>query len=195
MDPVRRCHRRDGALQVVRGSHKLGRLLPHHLENRVGHPDSWYLYIKDEDVPDAEIVTCEMRKGLGPLALEHDDPPLDRELFRQGALEHRPPLPATGDPTGYPSESKLPPMRKSDNPTYRLDWEAWFVAQQDEQDFQKIKKLPEDEFEFSAPDAPLARALAEVLGGGRVSRPGFQFFPGLDVLATGREEAWRKAKY
>ena len=144
----------NGALQVVRGSHKLGRLLPHHLENRVGHPDSWYLYIKDEDVPDAEIVTCEMRKGS---VLWHSNMMIHRSTENYSDkvrwstdLRYQRP----GDPTGYPSESKLPPMRKSDNPTYRLDWEAWFVAQQDEQDFQKIKKLPEDEFEFSAPDAP-----------------------------------------
>ena len=43
----------NGTLQVVRGTHKLGRVLPHHLEKHVGHEKSWYLYIKDEDLPGA----------------------------------------------------------------------------------------------------------------------------------------------
>ena len=86
----------NGTLQVFRGSHKLGRVLPHHFEKDIGHQKSWYLYIKDEDLPDAEIVTCEMNKGLGAVAPQHDDPPFDREPLRQGALERRPPLPAAG---------------------------------------------------------------------------------------------------
>ena len=71
-----------------------------------------------------------------------------------------------GEPTGFPEDSKLPPMRKSDDPNYRLDWEAWAVG---EQDVQKFKKLQEDEFEFSPRDAPWLVRWQKLLGGGCLS--------------------------
>ena len=35
----------NGTLQVIRGAHRLGRVLPHQLENKKGNKASWYLYI------------------------------------------------------------------------------------------------------------------------------------------------------
>ena len=144
----------NGALQVVRGSHKLERVLPHHLESHVGHPKSWYLFIKDEDLQDAQIVTCEMRKGsvlwLSNMMI-HRSTENYSDIVRWSAdLRYQRP----GQPTGFAPGSKLPPMRKSDDPGYRLDWETWIAAQGGEQDFIKFKKMEGEGFDFAPPDAP-----------------------------------------
>ena len=51
-----------GCLQVVRGGHKHG-VCRHQLENTVGDAQSWYLYIDEKDLPEGEIVTCEVPLG------------------------------------------------------------------------------------------------------------------------------------
>ena len=144
----------NGPLQVIRGTHKLGRVIPHYFEKDVGHHKSWYLYIKDEDLPEGEIVTCEMKKGS---VLWHRNTMIHRstENHSNGVrwsadLRYQRP----GDPTGFPEGSKLPPMRKSDDPNYRLDWVAWSADLQDAQDVMKYKRMEEDGFDFSPPDAP-----------------------------------------
>ncbi len=53
----------NGTLQVIRGGHKCGCVLPHHLESQVRSKASWYLYIAEEDLPEGEVVTCEMPVG------------------------------------------------------------------------------------------------------------------------------------
>jgi hypothetical protein len=53
----------NGTLQVVRGGHRPGKVLRHRLENTRGHKRSWYLYIPEEELPEGEIVTCEMPRG------------------------------------------------------------------------------------------------------------------------------------
>ena len=55
--------RNNGTLEVVRGGHKVARVLPHHLENRVGDKDSWYVYIDEHDLPPGDRVVCEMPVG------------------------------------------------------------------------------------------------------------------------------------
>lgn len=141
----------NGALQVVRGSHKSGRVLPHHLQSRVADPKSWYLYINDEDLPDGEIVICEMEKGSvlwhGNMVIHRSTENYSDKVRWSADLRYQRP----GDPTGLFEDAKLPPMRKSDDPRYRLDWEAWTTG---EQDFQKYKNLEEGEFDFAPPDAP-----------------------------------------
>ena len=144
----------NGTLQVVRGSHKLGRVLPHHLEKHVGHGRSWYLYIKDEDLPEAEVVTCEMQMGS---VLWHSNTIVHRSTENRSdgvrwSVDLRYQRP--GEPTGFPPKSKLPPMRKSDDPDHCLDWEAWVAAEQGKQEGQKYRDLQDDEFDFAPPDAP-----------------------------------------
>lgn len=65
-----------GTLRVIRGGHRKcgGKLLQHHLErNRrsgashsaqsTADPRSWYIYIKDEDLPEGERVDLELKAG------------------------------------------------------------------------------------------------------------------------------------
>ena len=53
----------NGTLQVLKGGHRTGEVFRHRLENKRGSKASWYLYIEDTDLPEGEVVTCEMKKG------------------------------------------------------------------------------------------------------------------------------------
>ena len=79
---------KEGTLQVVRGGHRSGKVMPHHLEKSRGDARSWYLYIEDGDLPPGEIVTCNMKKGC-PAAQSAHTPSVDRELLGQSPVEHR----------------------------------------------------------------------------------------------------------
>ena len=62
-----------GTLRVIRRGNKVGRVLPHHLEKgrkeKTSHTDkegdsrSWYVYIKEEDLPEGEKIVCEVPMG------------------------------------------------------------------------------------------------------------------------------------
>ena len=56
-----------------------------------------------------------------------------------------------GKPTGM-GPIELAPMRKADDPSYRLNWEEWMAHQAG--DIQTYRRLDGDDFEYSAPDAP-----------------------------------------
>ena len=145
----------NGTLQIVRGSHKLGRVLPHHLPKRSGHEKSWYLYIKDEDVSEADIVTCEMKKGSvlwhgNRIVHRSTENTSDKVRWSVDLRYQRP-----DEPTGFFEDSTLPPMRKSDDPGYRLDWEAWITAEHGgKQDFKEYIGAEDEGFDFAPPDAP-----------------------------------------
>jgi hypothetical protein len=53
----------NGTLQVIRSGHSSEKVFPHHQKRKIGNPKSWYVYIDDADLPDGEIVTCEMDMG------------------------------------------------------------------------------------------------------------------------------------
>ena len=53
----------NGCLQVIRGSHRAG-LLPH------DHRETIYIVVAEADLPDGEIVTCEVDEGDAVLTME-----------------------------------------------------------------------------------------------------------------------------
>lgn len=119
----------NGCLQVVRGGHRSGTVFRHRLENTVGDPDSWYLYIDDADLPEGEVVTCEMKVGsvlfLNQLmphrSLENRS---DRVRWSVDLRWQDPKLPS-GDEGG----SGVIVMRKADDPSFRVDWRPWVARQ------------------------------------------------------------------
>ena len=84
--PLLDVNEHNGTIQFIRGGHKTSSggktLMPHYLEKErdeatshsrqdasnatnvaEGHPDSWYVFAKDEDLPQGEVVTAEMEMG------------------------------------------------------------------------------------------------------------------------------------
>lgn len=119
----------NGGIQVLRGGHKPGKVARHRLENTVGDRASWYLYIDEADLPQGDIVTCNMTFG-SVLFLN--------QLIPHRSLENRsdkirwsvdlrwqdPKLPS-GDQGG----SGVIVMRKADDPGFTVDWDAWAAEQ------------------------------------------------------------------
>jgi hypothetical protein len=119
----------NGGIQVLRGGHKPGQVARHHLENTVGDQNSWYLYIKDSDLPKGEIVTCTMKFGsvlfLNQLiphrSLENKS---DKIRWSVDLRWQDPKLP-NGDQGG----AGVIPMRKASDPGFRVDWDKWAAEQ------------------------------------------------------------------
>ncbi len=123
----------NGTLEVVCGGHKVGRVLRHRLEKRVGAKDSWYVYIDEDDLPPGERVVCEMKTGSvlfhNPLMPHRStENHTDRVRWSVDLRWQRP-----GEPTGY-ADSKMIPMRRKDDPSYRLDWAHWQRQSMDDVD-------------------------------------------------------------
>ena len=142
----------NGTLQIIRGSHKHGRVFPHRLEKDVAHPESWYLYIAEEELPPGDRVICEMPMGS---VLWHRNMIVHRSTENRSDkvrwtcdLRYQRP----GEPTGFPAETKLVPMRRAREPERRIDVVRW-IAHEAEGN-QSYRRLTEDNFEYSAPDSP-----------------------------------------
>jgi hypothetical protein len=113
----------NGTLQVIRGGHK-NQTLPHHLEKKLGKSDSWYLYIREEDLPPGEVVTCSLRKG-DVLFLNQLIPHRSTENYSQEvrwSLDFRWQRP--NEPSGFSDKSCIV-MRSLANPMHEIDWESW----------------------------------------------------------------------
>ena len=135
----------NGGLQVLRGGHRPGSVARHHLENSVGDKKSWYLYIDEADLPPGEVVTCEMKLG-SVLFLN--------QLIPHRSLENRsdkvrwsvdlrwqdPKLPS-GDQGG----AGVIVMRKVDDPSFAVDWEAWAAEQR--LAYEKARGLSDETFD------------------------------------------------
>ena len=142
----------NGTLQFVRGSHRLETVFPHRLEHEIGHPESWYLYIAEEDLPPGDRVRVDVPFGA---VLWHQNMLVHRSTENHSDkvrwtcdLRYQQP----GLPTGFPATTSLVPIRKSNDPGYRLDWDTWISEGQEGN--QSYRRLTEDNFEYSSLDSP-----------------------------------------
>ena len=142
----------NGTLQIVRGSQSFRKVFPHRLEKEIGHRESWYLYIPEEEMPAGDRAVLEVKMGS---VLWHQNMVVHRSTENHSDkvrwtcdLRYQRP----GEPTGFPASTKLVPMRRADDPDYRLDVEAW-IAHEAEGN-QSYRRLTEADLQYSAPDSP-----------------------------------------
>ena len=115
----------NGTLQVVRGGHRSGKVARHRLEKSRGHKDSWYLYIPDEELPEGEIVTCEMPRG-SVLLMNQLLPHRSTENYSDSvrwSIDLRWQRP--NEPSGFEGIKDCILMRTGGDPDYHPDWQSW----------------------------------------------------------------------
>ncbi len=115
----------NGTLQVLKGGHRSAKVLRHHLENKVGHKASWYLYIEEDDLPTGEVVTCEMALG-SVLFINQLVPHRSTENFSsqiRWSVDLRWQRP--DELSGFEGIKDCILMRTANDPNYRPDWTAW----------------------------------------------------------------------
>jgi ectoine hydroxylase-related dioxygenase (phytanoyl-CoA dioxygenase family) len=115
----------NGTLQVIRGGHRLSKVLPHHLENRKGNKASWYLYIDEADLPPGDVVTCNMPMGSVLLLnqlLPHRSTENHSSRVRW-SVDLRWQRPA--EKHGLEGVKDPILMRTAANPDYKIDWAGW----------------------------------------------------------------------
>ena len=114
----------NGTLQVLRGGHKTGRVLPHHLESSKGHKSSWYLYVEEEDLPPGDIVTCNMELGsfllINQLIPHRSTENRSQKIRWSVDLRWQRP----DEISGFEGV-KDPILMRSADPNFHLDWGGW----------------------------------------------------------------------
>ena len=140
----------NGTLQVIRDSHKAGTVYPHRPEKETAHPKSWYLYIEEEDLPPGDRVIGEMKMGSmlwhrNTMIHRSTENTSDKVRWSVDIRYQRP-----DEDTGL-GDIQLAPMRKADDPGYRLNWEEWMAHQAD--GIQDYRRLDEGDFDYS-PQGP-----------------------------------------
>ena len=123
--PLIDANEENGTLQVIKGAHRLGRVLPHALENKKANKASWYLYIDDADLPPGEVVTCNMPMGsvlLFNQLLPHRSTEnfSDRIRWSVDLRWQRP-----GEKSGMEGIKSPILMRTGSDPGYQINWSEW----------------------------------------------------------------------
>lgn len=115
----------NGTLQVLRGGHRKGQVFRHRPERTRGHDKSWYLYIADEDLPDGEIVTCEMPIGslllINQLIPHRSTENLSDKIRWSVDLRWQRP----DEPSGFEQVKECILLRTARDSHYQIDWSAW----------------------------------------------------------------------
>ena len=109
----------NGTLRTLRGGHRSGKVFPHQQYKK-----TWYLYITDDDLPEGEVVTCEM--PIGSLLLFNQLLPhcstenfSDKIRWSVDLRWQRP-----DEFSGYEGIKDCILMRTARDPNYRADWSA-----------------------------------------------------------------------
>ena len=109
--------------------------------------ESWYLFIEEQDIPEQDVVTCEMKVG-SVLFLHQLIPHRSLENFSDDVrwsvdLRFQNPKDEAGFHTGLVDPII---MRKSEDTNYRADWKTWFKGA--EENHKKFRGLSDkDEFD------------------------------------------------
>ena len=126
--PLTDVTRQNGALQVIRGGHRPGAVVPHHLERLVGDSRSSFLYIDEDDLPGGEVVTCEVAFG-SVLFLNQLIPHRSLENHSgavRWSVDFRWQDPKL--PTGQEGIVEPVVMRVDGRPDFEPDWAGWLAA-------------------------------------------------------------------
>lgn len=118
--PLVDANHENGCLQIIPGQHQSE--YEHRKERETGHEHSWYLTVDEHNLPNGEIVTCEMPKG-SVLLLNQLIPHRSTENYSNGirwSLDLRWQNPAL--PAGA-GNKKCIPMRSSSDPTFTQQWQ------------------------------------------------------------------------
>ena len=142
---------RNGCMQYIRGAHRSRRVFRHRIESQVGNHRSPYLYIAEEDLPEGEVVTCEIEMGS---ALFHAQYAPHRSLENRSDkmrwsvdFRYQPP----DLPTGLEGDSwVLLPMRRRDDPSYRPDLAGWLEDEHRKRRADYFSQSGADEFEIDS---------------------------------------------
>ncbi len=115
----------NGTLQVLRGGHRSGEVFRHRPERTRGHEKSWYLLIADEDLPEGEVVRCEMPMGslllINQLIPHRSTENVSDKIRWSVDLRWQRP----DEPSGFEKVKECILMRTARDPHYRIDWTAW----------------------------------------------------------------------
>jgi ectoine hydroxylase-related dioxygenase (phytanoyl-CoA dioxygenase family) len=140
----------NGTLQVIKGGHRHNRVMKHQLEKELGNEDSWYLYIREEDLPEGEIVTCEVPKG-GMLLLNNLIPHRSTENYSdqiRWSIDLRWQRP--NEVSGFDDVKPCILMRSASKPFHQIDWDAWAqISRQFKVKEGEVQKA-EEEFVFDS---------------------------------------------
>jgi hypothetical protein len=126
------------------------RVYPHRLERELGKEDSWYLYIREEELPQGEVVSCEVSKG-SVLLLNNLIPHRSTENLSsiiRWSVDLR-----WQDPAKASCFDDIKPcilMRSRSNPDHTIDWDSWArISRQFKEREGEVVKA-EEEFVFDS---------------------------------------------